>query len=185
MKIKNINKYVSTYIQALNEVDYNEVNDAIELIKKAWLSGNKIIAFGNGGSALNVQHYMNDWVKSSIVNKRIPFYGLSLVDNVGLLTSYANDFSYDEVFLGQLKPLLAPEDIIIAVSGSGNSPNVIKAVEFAKERKNKVISVTGFTGGSLIELSDCSVHLPLNDMQMAEDFHLQFGHMVMKSLFTA
>mgnify|MGYP000162005932 FL=1 len=183
MKIINPQDYIANYIKAQSEVDYSEVVNAVDLIRKTWIAGHKIIAFGNGGSALNVQHFMNDWVKSSFVNKNIPFNGVSLVDNVGLLSAYANDFSYEEVFLMQLKAILAPGDIIIAVSGSGNSENVIKAVEFANERKNKVISLTGFNGGSLIKLSNFAVHFPLNDMQMTEDFHLQFGHIVMKSLF--
>ena len=105
MKISNSKEYIATYIKAQSEVDYSEVNNAVELIRKTWIAGHKIIAFGNGGSALNVQHFMNDWLKSSFVNKHIPFNGVSLVDNVGLLTSYANDFSYEEVFLGQLKAI--------------------------------------------------------------------------------
>jgi len=182
MSRENIKNYISNYIQSVNSVDYDEVNSAVEAIKKAWLSGNKIIGFGNGGSALNIQHFMNDWVKSVYMSKNIPFYGLSLVDNVGLITAYANDCSYEDIFLMQLKPILSEGDIVLAVSGSGNSPNIIKAVNFAKEKKNTVISLTGFDGGALKKLSDISVHYPMNDMQLTEDFHLQFGHIVMKSL---
>jgi D-sedoheptulose 7-phosphate isomerase len=182
MNEKNVKKYLADYSNLINEVDHNEISKAIKAIESAWISGNKIIGFGNGGSALNVQHFMNDWVKSIYMSKNIPFNGLSLVDNVGLLTAYSNDCSYEEIFLMQLKPILSDGDIVIAVSGSGNSPNVIRAVEFAKENNNIVISLTGFDGGSLFKLSDIKVHLPVNDMQMTEDFHLQFGHLVMKSL---
>jgi len=182
MSHKVIKNYFSTYLEVLNKVDSEEISNAVAAISKAWLNGKKIIAFGNGGSALNVQHFMNDWVKNAYISKNIPFYGVSLVDNVGLLMSYANDCSYDDVFLMQLKPILAPGDVVIAVSGSGNSQNVIQAVEFANDNNNVVISLTGFDGGALIQMSDISVHLPMNDMQMTEDFHLQFGHIVMKAL---
>ena len=182
MTHKTIKNYISTYLETLNKVDSEEINNAVVAISKAWLSGKKIIAFGNGGSALNVQHFMNDWVKNAFMSKNTPFYGISLVDNVGLLTSYANDCSYEDVFLMQLKPILAPGDIIIAVSGSGKSQNVIRAVEFANNNNNEVISLTGFDGGDLIQMSDIPVHFPINDMQMTEDFHLQFGHIVMKAL---
>jgi len=177
-----IDSYLSTYLDVLDKVDKDEINKAVSSISKAWLSGKKIIAFGNGGSALNVQHFMNDWVKNAYVYKNIPFKGVSLVDNVGLMMSYSNDFSYEDVFVMQLKPILAEGDVVIAVSGSGNSKNVIKAAEFANQNNNQVISLTGFDGGALIKLSDISIHFPINDMQMTEDFHLQFGHIVMKSL---
>jgi D-sedoheptulose 7-phosphate isomerase len=180
MLIKN---YISTYLETLDKVDIAEISKAVAAISEAWVSGKKIIAFGNGGSALNVQHFMNDWVKSAYMSKKIPFYGVSLVDNVGLLTAYSNDCSYEEVFLMQLKPMLAPGDVVLAVSGSGNSPNVIQAVKLANDNNNVVISLTGFDGGDLIQMSDISVHFPMNDMQMTEDFHLQFGHIVMKALF--
>jgi len=182
MSKKTVKNYISTYLETLNKVDTEEINKAIVAISKAWLAGKKIIAFGNGGSALNVQHFMNDWLKSAYVYKKIPFYGVSLVDNVGLLTAYSNDCSYEDVFLMQLKPILLPGDVLIAVSGSGNSPNVIRAVEFANDNNNVVISLTGFDGGALIQISDISINFPINDMQMTEDFHLQFGHIVMKAL---
>ncbi len=182
MQNNTVNNYLSIYLDILNKVDKEEINKAVSSISKAWVEGKKIIAFGNGGSALNVQHFMNDWVKNAYLSKKIPFKGISLVDNVGLLMSYSNDFSYEEVFLMQLRPILAPGDVVIAVSGSGNSQNVIKAVEFANESNNEVIALTGFDGGALIHLSDISIHFPFNDMQMTEDFHLQFGHIVMKAL---
>lgn len=182
MTHKIIKNYISTYQETVSKVDSKEIDNAVTAISKAWLTGKKIIAFGNGGSALNVQHFMNDWVKNAYMTKNIPFYGVSLVDNVGLLTSYSNDCSYEDVFLMQLKTMLAPGDVVIAVSGSGKSPNVIRAVEFANGKNNLVISLTGFDGGDLIQMSDIPVHFPLNDMQMTEDFHLQFGHIVMKAM---
>jgi len=183
MSHKIIKNYISTYLETFKKVDNEAINNAISAISKAWLAEKKIIAFGNGGSALNVQHFMNDWVKSAHMSKNIPFFGVSLVDNIGLMTAYSNDCSYKDVFLMQLKPILAQGDVVIAVSGSGNSPNVIQAVEFANDKNNVVISLTGFDGGALIQKSDIAVHFPRNDMQMTEDFHLQFGHIVMKALF--
>ena len=106
--------------------------------------------------------------------------GVSLADNVGLITAYGNDLSYEDVFAGQVKALMDEGDLLICVSGSGNSPNIIKAVESASSMGCDVLAVVGYDGGRLLSLSDEAFHVPSFDMQLCEDIHLSFGHMVMK-----
>jgi len=110
------------------------------------------------------------------------FRGISLCDNIGLVTAFANDLTYDDVFSGQLDAIMDEGDLLVAISGSGNSSNVIKAVNKAKELGGQVLGVVGYDGGLLKPMCDYSVWVQSLDMQLCEDVHLMFGHMVMKTL---
>ena len=110
------------------------------------------------------------------------FRGISLCDNIGIITAFANDVSYDEVFAGQLKAILGSGDLVIAVSGSGNSRNVVKAIEYANESGAETLAIVGYDGGTLKRIAKHSIWVPSCDMQLCEDVHLMFGHMVMKAL---
>ena len=110
------------------------------------------------------------------------FRGISLCDNIGLITAYGNDLSYSDIFSGQIHALMDEEDLLIAVSGSGNSINILKAIEAAKSENGKVLGVVGYDGGKMMPMCDYCVLVPSFDMQICEDFHLMFGHMVMKSI---
>ena len=110
------------------------------------------------------------------------FRGVSLCDNVGLITAYANDLSYDDVFVGQLKAILDPGDLVIGISGSGNSPNVLRAIEYTNQNDGNTLAIVGYDGGTAKKIAHHHVHVPSFDMQLCEDFHLVFGHMVMKSI---
>lgn len=116
------------------------------------------------------------------VNKGIPLRAYCLSDNVGMLTAYANDIAYDECYSRVIENYGQSGDILIVVSGSGNSKNVINAVNTAKEQGILTILVIGFDGGKLKRMSDISVHFPVCDTQLAEDLHLSFGHYVMKQI---
>jgi D-sedoheptulose 7-phosphate isomerase len=110
------------------------------------------------------------------------FRGISLCDNIGMVTAFANDVAYDEIFAGQLKAILDKDDLVIAISGSGNSPNVVKAVEYANQAGAGTLAVVGYDGGKLKRIAKHSVWVPSFDMQLCEEMHLMFGHMVMKTL---
>ena len=110
------------------------------------------------------------------------FRGISLCDNIGLITAYGNDISYDEVFAGQLKAIMDEGDLLVAISGSGNSSNILKAVEYANSIGGNTLAIVGYDGGKLKELSKNAVWVESFDMQLCEDVHLMFGHMVMKTL---
>lgn len=177
---------VQSYLRAhaaLSEcVDVPAFEAGIEVVRAAFDSPHKVLTCGNGGSAYTASHYITDWTKMGNLATRRRFRGFSLCDNIGLITAFGNDVAYDEVFVGQLKAHLDPGDLVIAVSGSGNSPNVVKAVEYANSVGAKTLAVVGYDGGRLREIASHSVWVRSFDMQLCEDVHLMFGHMVMKTL---
>jgi len=178
----SIRNYLNSHAELFEKLDLASIETAINLIKTSYLSGKKIITCGNGGSAHNASHYITDWSKMVNLKTGNQFKGISLCDNVGLITAFANDISYDDVFSGQLRSILDEGDLLIAISGSGNSKNVIKAVEYANESGAKTLAIVGYDGGELIKLAQHAFLVPSFDMQLCEDIHLMFGHMVMKTL---
>lgn len=181
---EKIINYKKRLIKEVENLDTNVVNQVIELLLKARNEDKQVFIMGNGGSGGTASHIAGDFNKGLSLGKprekRYKF--ISLVDNSPTVLSLANDVSYDDIFVEQLKNFLNNGDIVIGISGSGNSENVIRAVEFAKENGNKVIGMTGFSGGKLKDLSDICVHVPLNDMQVVEDIHMMLGHLIFSVL---
>ena len=136
-----------------------------------------IFTFGNGGSGMTASHFVGDLLKGAN-QKGHRFHANCLNDNLATLTSIANDISYDSVFSEQLPWNLCPEDTVIAVSGSGNSPNILKALEVAKKSGATVVGLSGFDGGKLKKVSDISVWIPSNHMGIVEDMHHLTLHML-------
>jgi D-sedoheptulose 7-phosphate isomerase len=178
----SVPSYFSHLSKMMNQLDHDSVDAAIELIKKSWGEKKKIIVCGNGGSALTASHYINDWNKMAYLSTGKPFRGHCLSDNMGLMTAYSNDISYDDVYSEQLKNLMDPGDLVIAVSGSGNSENVVRAIEYANANGGVTLAICGYDGGKIKQLAKHSLWIPSFDMQICEDLHFVFGHMVMKSL---
>lgn len=177
-----INKYFETLSEVANKISIQDLTAVIDSIERAANSGNKVITCGNGGSALTASHFITDWNKMVNVRTGKKFRGICLADNVGLMTAFANDLSYADIFSGQLNTIMDENDLLVVVSGSGNSKNVIKCVEAARLLKGRVIGILGFDGGELKSLCDLSVVVPSFDMQICEDLHLSVGHLVMKRL---
>ena len=175
-------KYISRLKDSLNNLDLEKMDHAVGLIEEAWRAGRQIITMGNGGSALTALHFINDWNKSVYLSSQIPFRGRSLCDNVGLIMSYSNDISYEDVFIEQLKNILQDNDLVIAISGSGNSENVIRAVDYANANKAITLGLCGYDGGKLKDIAQHTVWANVNDMQICEDVHFFFGHIVMQKL---
>ena len=178
----SVSNYFKTHAALFNDLDISSFQEGIEIVRNASESGKKIITCGNGGSALTASHYVTDWNKMINLSTGKKFRGISLCDNLGLITAFGNDLEYSDVFSGQLASIMDKGDLLIAVSGSGNSPNIIKAVNTAREMGGKVLSLVGFDGGKLKPLSDHCIWVESNDMQLCEDLHLMFGHMVLKAL---
>lgn len=176
----------TTYVQRLKNVldtlDLDQIDQAVALIEKAWRDGRQVITLGNGGSALTALHYINDWNKSIFLSSGIPFRGRCLCENVGLIMSYSNDISYEDVFIEQLKNVLEKDDLVIGISGSGNSENVIRAIDYANKNNAVTLGICGYEGGRLKQVSKHQVWAPVNDMQLSEDVHFFFGHIVMQKL---
>jgi D-sedoheptulose 7-phosphate isomerase len=178
----SIDNYFKAHAQLAAKINLVAFQAGIDLIKEKFEGAKKIITCGNGGSALTASHYITDWNKMVNLATGKNFRGISLCDNVGLITAYGNDISYDEVFAGQLKAIMDKGDLLVAISGSGNSPNVVKAIEYANSIGGDTLAVVGYDGGRIKDLAKTSVWVESFDMQLCEDIHLMFGHMVMKTL---
>jgi D-sedoheptulose 7-phosphate isomerase len=178
----SIGGYFDAHRRLAGLLDRNAIARGIDMVRQAFEGGRQIITCGNGGSAYAASHFITDWNKMITLATGRKFRGLSLCDNLGMITAFGNDIAYDEVFAGQLKAILERGDLVIAISGSGDSPNVVKAVEYANAAGASTLAIVGFSGGRLKQLAQHSVWVPSHDMQLCEDVHLMFGHMVMKTL---
>jgi D-sedoheptulose 7-phosphate isomerase len=177
-----VSNYLAAHHRLAQKLDIEIFQKGIEMIKSSFESGKKIITCGNGGSASTASHYITDWNKMVNLATGKKFRGVSLCDNIGLITAYGNDLTYADVFAGQIDALMDEGDLLVAISGSGNSPNILKAIEAARRAGGMVLGVVGYDGGKMLPMCDHSVWVPSFDMQLCEDTHLMFGHMVMKTL---
>ena len=187
MQMKRFEESIRTYfrneIETINKLDVVEINKAMNAIADARDRDADIYVFGNGGSAATASHFVCDFSKGAseiLGGKKFRFHCLS--DNTPIVTAIANDIGYEDVFLFQLRKILKSRDLVIAISGSGDSANVINAAQYAKDLGTPIIGITGFSGGKLKALSDYSMHVPLNDMQVTEDIHMMFDHMMLRVL---
>lgn len=178
--------FASDYLERLNsaltKIDCEQLEQGIALIRKAWNEGRQIITMGNGGSAMTALHFITDWNKMIFLATGRPFRGRTLVDNMGMLTAYGNDMSFSDIFSEQIKNIAVEGDLVIAISGSGNSENVIRAVDAAKGMGCMTLGLCGFSGGRLKQTANSVIWIPVDDMQLCEDAHAIFGHIVMQAL---
>jgi D-sedoheptulose 7-phosphate isomerase len=177
-----IMNYFSRAIDVIERIDQQAFEKALQLIRDKWLNEKQIICFGNGGSALTAQHYVTDWSKCVYLCTGKPLHARCLADNMGVITAYANDLDFNDIFVAQLKPILKPGDLVIGISGSGNSENVLRAIDYANRNGGTTIGVCGFDGGKLKNLAQHAVWAPVDDMQLSEDIHFIFGHLVTQAL---
>lgn len=181
--ISEIKTYLEHEIDTLKALDVNEINAALNLLLETFEGGNTVFVFGNGGSSATASHFQNDFNKGVSEHTEKKFNFQCLNDNVATVMAVANDIGFEEVFRFQLIGHMRPGDVVMAISGSGNSKNVLNAVEYAKSQGAKVIGLTGFGGGKLKELSDVSLHVPVNSMQITEDIHMVFDHLMMSIFY--
>jgi D-sedoheptulose 7-phosphate isomerase len=178
-----INNYLLRLRSTIKELNVEEINSFMNLLVDAKEKGKHIFIMGNGGSASTASHYVCDFNKGLSYGKDKRFKFICLNDNVPTMMAYANDVSYAEVFVEPLKNFLQEDDIVIGISGSGNSKNVIKAIEYANESEAITIALTGFDGGKLKQVARHNVNIPVNDMQITEDLHMVLDHCIMKILY--
>ena len=178
----SVSRYLSSHTELASKLSVDDLEKGVELVAAAYFDGRKILTCGNGGSASTASHYITDWNKMVHLNTGRKFRGVCLSDNVGLLTAYANDISYDDVFSGQIEALMDEGDLLVALSVSGNSPNVVKAIDATRRAGGSVLGLVGYDGGQVLSLCDHCIWVPSLDMQLCEDVLLMFGHMVMKRL---
>jgi len=181
--VEVIRRYLEDVIAAMRNVDPAMVDRAVDALETAYLEQRAVYVIGNGGSAANASHFAQDLSKGALGNdpsKR--FRVLSLVDSTPFITAVANDLGYAEIFEFQLRQFAGAGDWLVAISGSGNSANVLKGARFARSSGVRVMGFTGFDGGALSELSDVSVHVPLMDMSQTEAVHAVLMHLIVDSL---
>jgi len=159
-----------------------QLRKVADIIRIARDEGNTVFTFGNGGSGSTAVHFASDLMKTATRPDLKRIRAISLNDNMPLTTAWANDSSYEHVFKEQLENLMKPGDVVIAISGSGNSKNVLLATEYARSNGGITIGLTGFDGGSLKSLASVLVVVPSNDMLRIEDTHLAICHLLVRLL---
>ena len=178
--MENFRSY-SIYLQdAIYSVDDNQINNLISILYDAYLKDKTVFVIGNGGSAANASHFAQDLAKGTKVSIDCPkrIRALSLADNVAFICALGNDDGFDQIFEQQLRTYARPGDVLVAISVSGNSSNIIKAVNWANNNDLTTVGVTGFNGGKLREINQYSVHVPLSDMCTSESIHTIIFHYV-------
>ena len=173
------NHYQISLTNAWNKLNWDCVKILSDDLKSAWKSGNQVFISGNGGSATNANHLANDFLYGISPEDGKGMKVHSLCANVAVNTCLANDTGYENIFSKQLIALANANDILIVFSGSGNSPNVVEAVRMAKTLGMKTHAILGFDGGKCKELADNPIHIPIDNMQVAEDFQMMIGHILM------
>jgi D-sedoheptulose 7-phosphate isomerase len=173
-----IDTYLTTLAQSLQAVSRHDLQKVCDALMTAWREERCIFIVGNGGSAATASHMMNDLNKLTITPGKRRFRVFALTDNMPLVTAWANDTSYSVSLAEPLRNLMQPGDFVIAISTSGNSPNLIKAVETAHEIGGTVIALLGDGGGQLAETADLVVRFPDSHQGRQEDGHLIFNHII-------
>ena len=180
---KNFDSYFRKLSEGIKLINFDYVDILYHNLRDSIGTQKNVFIFGNGGSAANAMHIANDFIYgiSKEFGNAVRINALS--SNQSVLTCLANDIGYESIFVNQLAVLASPGDIAIALSGSGNSPNVVKAIEWANDNKLITFAILGFDGGELKNIAQNPIHLPVNDMQMSEDSQLIICHMIMQEIF--
>ena len=174
--------YITTLQDVLDHLPLDEMKRVVEEIFAAGERGSTIFILGNGGSAATASHFACDLAKGTQQPGQRPFRVIALTDNVPLITAWGNDTAYDRIFAEQLRPLVQPDDLVIGISGSGNSPNVLEAMRVAHNGGARTIGWTGFRGGKIKDRVDVCVSVPSHSMEQIEDAHLVLEHAVCATL---
>lgn len=176
-------KYLAELKDTIDSLPLEEFEEVVNLILRAYEGGHQIFIMGNGGSGSTASHFACDINKGACLGLEKRFGVICLNDNVPTMLAYANDNSYEDIFVEQLKNFLKPDDLVIGISSSGNSKNVLKAIEYANKKGARTLGLTGFDGGKLAGLAKLPLVIKINDMQKVEDIHLILTHMVMQVVY--
>lgn len=180
--MENVQTYLRDVSEVLAQLPPDRIADVIAVLEQARAEGRRIFVFGNGGSAAMASHFATDLGKGTVREGQPRFKVMALNDNIPLLTAYANDLGYDTVFAEPLASLAEPGDVAIAISSSGSSANVLRAIDVARERRLVTIGITGFGGGRLKERVDVCVIVPSSHMQHVEDGQWVILHAIFVAL---
>jgi len=183
-EIISADDYFGCLAAALNNLRHAHVDEISDMLLRAYEQERRIFLFGNGGSASLASHFACDLAKGTALpgNHRKRFRAIALTDSVPMMTAWANDSSYEDIFAEQLYNFIEPGDVAFAISASGNSPNVLKALEVARGKHAFRIGLTGFQGGKLTSFCDVCLVVPSDNMQVIEDLHLSVAHALFTSI---
>ena len=173
-----INRSIKSHSEALNLLDEKKIHHASDLIKQSLSGNNTIFWCGNGGSASQANHLSAELMGGMYKDKKSPFSSVCLNVDTAFITAWSNDDSFDNIFTRQLEGLALSEDILIALSTSGNSKNIINAAKYCNDNNIKIISLTGFDGGILKNLSDININISTNSTQRIQEMHILVGHIL-------
>ena len=177
-----IDNYFDRLKKTIDNIDKNEIKKVVNILLEARDNEKQIFIMGNGGSASTASHFACDINKGTKQKDKKPFRVICLNDNIPTMLAYANDSNYDNIFIEQLENLLKPGDVVIGISGSGNSNNIINAIGFSNFLKITTVGITGFDGGMLKQMSKHSINTNIDDMQISEDIHMILVHVIMKAI---
>jgi D-sedoheptulose 7-phosphate isomerase len=180
--ITNAQSYFSVLAQTVDRLPYAVIDRVADVLLQAHENGRGVYLFGNGGSAALASHLACDLGKGTVNGHPKRFRVIAFTDNVPLMTAWANDARYEDIFAEQLKNFVRPRDVVFAISGSGNSPNVLNALRVARREGAINIGLTGFHGGLLRGLCDICMIVPSDNMQVIEDLHLSIAHALFTSI---
>ncbi len=174
--------YFASLIETIGKLDIDQIANAVRLYREAWAAERMIYTMGNGGSASTASHMVVDMNKGACFTSPKKLRVMCLNDNIPWMLALANDVNYESVFVEPLKNYLRPGDLVVGISGSGNSKNVLKAIEYANDHGAITLGVTGYDGGKLIKIARHNVNIPIHDMQITEDLHLVYNHAMLRAL---
>jgi D-sedoheptulose 7-phosphate isomerase len=176
--LESVNSYLVQVSDVLAKLPVGALERMIHRLEEARWKRQQVFICGNGGSAATAIHFASDLSKGVLAVNKPPIRAESLCDNIALLTAWANDVSYDEIFAQRMAPWVKAGDVLIAISGSGNSRNVLRAVDLARAVGATTIGLTGFEGGKLKGMVDISITVPCDSMEQVEDIHLLLCHLI-------
>lgn len=186
MKNSDLSSYFGKISETLQHVDSDAITGLVKLLLKARVEERMIFIFGNGGSAATASHVAGDFMKGISYGLDKGFRVICLNDNVSGMLAISNDLTYEDIFIEQLKVFLKKDDVVIGISGSGNSANIVRAIEYANSKEAVTVAFCGYKGGKVKDLAKHIIHVPIQDMEITEDIHIIIFHaikqMMMKEL---
>ena len=180
--MESITNYFSELEQMMQAISLSDLQAVLSILEEAYHNGHRIFVMGNGGSAATSSHFALDLAKNTIMPGAPRLKAISLTDHVPLITAWSNDTHYEHIFAEQLANLIEPGDVVIGISASGNSPNVINAVKLAQQSRSATIGLLGATGGKLKSIVDAAVLAPGQNIEQEEDAHMILAHVITRHM---
>ena len=178
--MSQVSQYLEDTAGVIRSLPVDQIERIAEILWQACREGRRLFVCGNGGSALTASHLACDLGKGTVTAGQPRFKVMALTDNLGLITAYANDLAYEDIFVEPLINFFQPGDVVLGISGSGNSENVLRALRYAREHGGVPLGWTGFSGGGMKDLAEECLIVPKHDMQIVEDAHYVLMHVLMQ-----